>query len=389
MPANLDLFCSMKILLIDQFGEMGGAQRCLVEAAMGFAERGWVVHALAPSGPIHQALTPYCAEVRVLTCGPFASAAKTVSDAMRFARQLPRQALEIARTVARNRIEVVYVNGPRVLPGAALGHAGRPLVYHAHWMVPQHSAATLARVALRKSGASVIATSRFAAEWLQDSVESALISTIYNGVSGFGGSPRRRDAIRHIAILGRISPEKGQLQFVRAARIAVSRNPALRFTVGGAPMFTASPYFEQVRAEAAGMPVEFAGWTENVGGFLAGVDLLLVPSQPIDNIPRVILEAFAAAVPVLAFASGAIPELIQHGETGLLLNQQTPEALAAAILHAADNCDLLNQIAARSHQRWQERYTLPRFQSEISAAVEAAWRRQRKPLASVGARAKA
>jgi glycosyltransferase involved in cell wall biosynthesis len=413
----------LKILLIDQFGEMGGAQRCLLEAAMGFAERGWEVHALAPGAPIvnvrkwqvgdlphhcpvgqvcdlpsslAKALAPYCAEVRELPCGPFASAAKTVSDAVRFAWQLPRQAAKIARTVARRRIDVVYVNGPRVLPAAALGcsalgRAGRPLIYHSHWMVPQRSAASMARAALRRSGASAIATSRLAAEWLQDSIKPGLITTVYNGVAGFGISPRPRDAVRHVAILGRVSPEKGQLEFVRAARICAQRDPGLRFTVCGAPMFAESRHFEQVRAEAAGIPVDLAGWTEDVGAFLAGVDLLVVPSKPIDNIPRVILEAFAAGVPVLAFASGAIPELIQHGETGLLVHRQTPDALAESVLSAARNCDLLNQIAARAYRRWQERYTLRRFQSEISEAVEAAARRhpQRTPLASAGASAPA
>lgn len=358
---------------------------------MGFAARGWEVHALVPDGPIHQALTPFCAVVRALPCGPFASAAKTVSDAVRFASQLPMQALEIGLTAARNCIDVIYVNGPRVLPAAALGCAGRPLVYHVHWMVPQRSAASLARAALRRSGASAIAPSRLAAEWLQGCVEPGLISTIYNGVGGFGGLPRSRNAIRRIAILGRISPEKGQLEFARAARIAASRSNGLRFTVCGAPMFTEDRYFEKVRAEASGLPIEFSGWTEDVGAFLSSVDLLVVPSKPIDNIPRVILEAFAAGTPVLAFASGAIPELIEHGETGLLVREQTPEALAAAILSAAGSCDLLNQIAARAYRRWRERYTLRRFQSEISEAVEAASRRhhQRTPLTSAGASASA
>jgi glycosyltransferase involved in cell wall biosynthesis len=367
----------VKILLVDQFGEMGGAQRCLLDAAMGFAARGWAVHGLAPEGPIHRALTPYCAEVRALPCGPFVSGSKTWSDAARFAWQLPRQAALIARTAARNTIDLIYVNGPRVLPAAALGRAGRPLIYHAHWMVPQRSAASLARAALRRSGAAAIATSRFAAEWMKDSVPPGLISTIYTGVAGFGVSPCPRDSVRRIAILGRVSPEKGQLEFVRAARIAAQANPGLRFTVCGSPMFAEDSYCKQVRAEAAGAPVEFSGWTENVGAFLAGVDLLVVPSQPIDNIPRVILEAFASGVPVLAFASGAIPELIQHGETGLLLHDQTPKALAEALLSAAGNGAVLNQIAARSYQRWQERYTLRRFQSEISDAVEAAVRLSR------------
>ena len=381
----------MNVLLIDQFGEMGGAQRCLVEAAMGFAERGWKVHALVPEGPIHQALTSMLAESARSLAARSPRRRRPLSDAARFAWQLPRQALEIGRTATRDRIDVIYVNGPRVLPAAALGRNGRPLVYHAHWMVPQRSAALLTRAALSRSGASAIAPSRLAAEWLRGSVEPDRISTVYNGVAGFGGLPRSRDTIRHIAILGRISQEKGQLEFVRAARIAASRNKGLRFTVCGAPMFTEDRYFESVRAEASGLPIEFSGWTDNVGAFLAGVDLLVVPSKPIDNIPRVILEAFAAGVPVLAFASGAIPELIEHAETGLLVREQTPEALAAAILSAAGSCDLLNQIAARAYRRWRERYTLRRFQFEISEAVEAASRRrhQRTPLTSAGASASA
>jgi glycosyltransferase involved in cell wall biosynthesis len=370
---------------------MGGGQRCLVEAAMGFAARGWEVRALIPRGPLKEALWPYCARIRELPCGPFHSSEKSVSDAVRFAWQLPRQAAEIARTAARDQIDVIYVNGPRVLPAAALGRAGRPLVYHAHWMVPQRSAARLARAALRKSGASAIATSRLTAEWLKGSVMPSNISTIYNGVAGFGVSPRARETIRHIAILGRVSPEKGQLEFVRAARIVNEHVRGVRFTVCGAPLFAEDRYFDQVRSAAAGLPVEFDGWTEDTGSFLASVDLLLVPSGRIDNIPRVILEAFAAGVPVLAFASGAIPELIEHGETGLLTSEPTAEALAAAILSAVGTPDRLNQIAARGYRRWAERYTLRRFQSEISDAVEAVSRRhhQRNPLASAGASAPA
>jgi glycosyltransferase involved in cell wall biosynthesis len=379
----------LKVLLIDQFGEMGGAQRCLLEAAMGFADRGWEAFALTPGGPIHQALRPYCREVREFPCGPFASAEKTLRDAVRFTWQIPLQASAIAREVSRRAIDVIYVNGPRVLPAAALGHAGRPVVYHSHWMVPQRSAASLARTALRWSGASAIATSRLAADWLHGSVTAGRLSTVYNGAAGFGISPRARDSVRHVAILGRVSAEKGQLEFVRAARIAAARKPGLRFTVCGASLFAEDRYFDQVRAEATGAPVEFFGWTENIGAFFASVDLLVVPSKPIDNIPRVILEAFAAGVPVLAFASGAIPELIQDGETGILLHDQTSEALAEGILAAAGQCDFLNQIAARAYTRWQERYTLRRFQSEISDAVEAACRRhhQRAPLASAGATA--
>ena len=152
-----------RILLIDQFGETGGAQRCLLEAAMGFRDRGWDVSALVPSsaqdaarcargkatGQLAGALADCSVQVEPIPCGPFHSGEKSVADALRFARQLPLQAAAIARAVRRNRAGVLYVNGPRMLAAAALARMGRPLIYHAHWMPPQESASSLARRVLR------------------------------------------------------------------------------------------------------------------------------------------------------------------------------------------------------------------------------------------------
>jgi glycosyltransferase involved in cell wall biosynthesis len=329
-----------------------------------------------------------------LPCGPFTSGDKSAGDALRFAWQLPRQAARIA-SMAR-KCDLVYVNGPRVLPGAALGRAGRPLIHHVHWMVPQRQAAALARGALRRSKAWAIVASHLAARWLEGAVEPSRITTVYNGVAGFGIAPRQREEVRRIAMLGRLSPEKGPLEFVRAAKLAAQRIGGLRFTVCGGQVFSkesraGESYVAMLRSEAAGAPVDFPGWTEDVGGFLARTDLLVVPSDATDHAPRVILEAFAAGVPVLATVVGAIPELIEHGQNGLLVRERTPEALAQAMVYAASRPDLLNALAARAYERWRERYTLRRFQSEVCEAVEAASRRhhQRSPLPSAGANAAA
>jgi glycosyltransferase involved in cell wall biosynthesis len=158
--------------------------------------------------------------------------------------------------------------------------------------------------------------------------------------------------------------------------------------VCGAPLFSERRYFDDVRAEANG-PVQFESWTEDVPGFLAGIDLLVVPSLN-DNLPRVILEAFAAGVAVLAFDAGAIPELVEHGQTGLLVRERTAEALAQAILAATAKPDTLNDLAARARLRLRERYTLARFQSEICAAVESVLRRHhQRSLRNAGASAAA
>jgi glycosyltransferase involved in cell wall biosynthesis len=153
-------------------------------------------------------------------------------------------------------------------------------------------------------------------------------------------------------------------------------------------MFTGNEYVETVRA-AAENAVTFTGWTDDVCEFLKRVDLLVVPSESVDTNPRVILEAYAAGVPVLAFDGGGIPELVEHGVTGLLVHPHTPEALAEAILDAVADPERLNEIAGRGYERWQRCYTLARFQSEVCDAVEGAAGRRRELVTKARASATA
>jgi glycosyltransferase involved in cell wall biosynthesis len=369
----------MRVLLVDQFAELGGAQRGLLEAAEGFAERGWDVVAALPEGPLVDHLRPFCADIAVIPCGPFESVSKGVSDVGRFAAQFRRQ----ARVIARMTSDVVYVNGPRVLAGAAWGRGTRPIVFHSHSVVTQRSAARFAGRILRWSDAQIIVSSKFVAGWLAPLVPPDRPVVIYNGIRDLNRVPRPRSQFTRIGVLGRIAPEKGQLAFVRAARITAEADPNLMFQVTGAPLFGSQSYVEQVHREA-GPRVHFTEWTEDIGSFFDQIDVLVVPSESVDANPRVIPEAYAAGIPVIAFDSGGIAELLVHQETGILVREHSPEALAAAILQAVRDPAALNRYALNAHQRWHDHYTLARFQSEVCGVLERAVARHRAP-ASVSA----
>ena len=85
---------------------------------------------------------------------------------------------------------------------------------------------------------------------------------------------------------------------------------------------------------AAEAHVAIEPWVDDQSALFAGIDLLVVPSEPVENTPRVILEAYSAGVPVLAYYAGGIPELVDDGRTGILVRPQTPEALAQSIREA-------------------------------------------------------
>jgi glycosyltransferase involved in cell wall biosynthesis len=350
----------MRILLIDQYGEIGGAQRGLLEAAAGFAARGWQLDAAAPDGPLLEKLRPLALSVTPLPCGPFRAGKKTAIDALRFGAQFAPQAACIGRLAQG--ADVLYVNGPRVLPAAAWARGSRHIVFHAHSVVTQKSARAVLGRALQSSGARVLASSHFVARWLRPYAPDTRV--IYNGIAAVAERFEPRTRFRRIGLLGRIAPEKGQLTFVRAA----ARCPELEFAIAGAPVIARRDYFEQVRAEAAGR-VRFLDWMDDVSGFFREIDLLVVPSDQHDANPRVIPEAFSAGVPVLAFDSGGIPELIEHRITGWLTSSRDPESLAEAIQDALRAPELLNAMAVRAHARWRERYTLERFQSEVCEAI--------------------
>lgn len=382
----------MRLLIVDQYGQIGGGQRCFLEAAEGFRARDWELYAAVPSdGPLTRELERYCARVYPLPCGPFTATQKSFLDALRLTTQLPRQVAMLRKLARRHQIDAIYVNGSQVLPAVALAHGETPVLFHVHWVVTQPFAVNIAHWAVRRSGAFVIATSEFVARSARQVVPADRIRVVYNGVTAGDGAPRGMGLPRHIAMVGRVAPEKGQLEFVRAARLALRDAPWLRFTVCGAPMFSGLKYMEQVQREADGLPIEFPGWIDDIPAWLSQVDLLVVPSQESDNIPRVILEAFAAQVPVIAYPSGGIPELIENRVTGLLVCERTPQALARGICGAIETPELLTSLATEARRRWERHYALERFQSEVCEIVEEVVRlhHQRTPSLSAGNKAEA
>jgi glycosyltransferase involved in cell wall biosynthesis len=79
----------------------------------------------------------------------------------------------------------------------------------------------------------------------------------------------------------------------------------------------------------------------------------------------VVIEAFAARVPVVAFVSGGIPEIVINNETGFLIEPPTSDALAAKLAALLDDPDALQAAADRAREAWKEKFTLERYQREV------------------------
>lgn len=362
----------MRLLILDQFSDPGGAQQCLLEFLPEVRERGG--HALVGlpgEGAVIERVRQLGFETARIACGPYRSGRKSLSDVARFLWQRPRLAAQIRRMAGRMSPTLIYINGPRIVPAAP---SGWPVVFHAHSYIAPGRVRNLIGSALRRTAARVIANCEFVADVWRPYVPVERIAVVYNGVPAFEGAPAvpggpgRRGPT--VACIGRIAPEKGQLEFVAAASEIHRALPNTRFEIVGAPLFSDPQYDRAVRSAAAGLPVDFRGWVPEVNRALAGIDLLLVPSAAHEATTRVILEAYAAGVPVIAFRSGGIPEVVEEAVTGYLA------ATAAEMASLA--IDLLRSPARRAEMSdaarecWRRRFTLQRYRRELWCALEAA-----------------
>jgi glycosyltransferase involved in cell wall biosynthesis len=103
--------------------------------------------------------------------------------------------------------------------------------------------------------------------------------------------------------------------------------------------------------------VHFLGYQANLEPLYDNIDALVVPSLN-EPFGRVIIEAAQAGVPTIAADSGGIPEIVDHGVTGILFPPENPEALADCLLETLENPDVLNTIARNAKEMISERFSI-------------------------------
>src|SRR5262249_37469761 len=180
---------------------------------------------------------------------------KPVVDIARFILDTPRVACQIRALAQRSHADLIYVNGPRLLPAVAWARQGLPVVFHSHSYLPPGLMREIAGLSLGRLDVHVIAQCEFVAALWQAFVPSGRINVIFNGVAGPPGMPLRRlGGPPKIGCVGRIAPEKGQREFVAAAARIYEALPECRFVVYGSALFGhpgSAHYSRQGRARRA------------------------------------------------------------------------------------------------------------------------------------------
>lgn len=172
---------------------------------------------------------------------------------------------------------------------------------------------------------------------------------------------------RMVAI-GRLSEQKGQMLLIEALALAVKQAPALHLTLVGDGELRA-PIEAAIAANGLGKHVRLTGWLDEAGvrAELAAAHALVLPSFA-EGLPMVVMEAMAAARPVLATAIAGVPELALPGETGWLVPAGDVDGLAAAMVALEDTPpERLAAMGAAGRARVLERHDVAREACKLAA----------------------
>ena len=357
----------MRILQICSAREIGGGERHLADLANNLGNRGFEIFAaIAPGSPLRSELSSLASE-------------NIIELPMRNALSV-RSGLRLARLVRERRIEIVHAHVARDYPLAALaaGRSGARLVLTRHVLFPLSK---IHRLTLRRTS-RVIAVSEAVADGLrqQKLFPADKIVTIHNGIdvkrfeqgsSGTGVPPvshhgQDAHATRRqlVGMIGHLAPIKGQEEFIRAAAIVCGTRNDVDFIIAGEDKSRDGQNRANIEKLIIDLDlkqrVQLTGWTDEVAGLLATLDLFVSPARS-EPFGLSIVEAMAAGVPVIATASEGACEIIDTDESGRLVPIGDVEALAKAIADLLGDAPARERLARNARAVVNSKFTMERM----------------------------
>jgi glycosyltransferase involved in cell wall biosynthesis len=171
-----------------------------------------------------------------------------------------------------------------------------------------------------------------------------------------------------VGYVGRLSVEKGLTHLLTAcAQLLRDGMPLRVLIVGDGPQ---RAELEQLSlALGLGDRVVFAGFQEDIAEWIPCMDVFVLPSLT-EGTPISLLEAMAYGVPVIASAVGGVPQVIQHGETGILVSPGRPEEIGNGILAMFRDPETRHKLAQNAGVLVRTRYSVEQWIGRMEMEYE-------------------
>ena len=287
----------------------------------------------------------------------------------------------LVREVRRSKIDVVHTHLTR---SAYIGHAlglltNVPIVTSVHIA---NNDQIYRRLARRRN--KLIAVSNFVRGMLHGrGIPERYIETVYNGTDFVDfeatrpesvmdelGIPRQR---RLVGLVGKVCRDKGQLELITAMRSVHMEHPEAHLVFVGKVEETFRPEIDQAILES-GLEdrITMTGVRHDIPRMLDAFTLSTLPSR-METFGVAAIEAMARGKAVVATRVGALPEVVRHKQTGLLVDLR-PDEIAEAVSYLLSNNDEREQMGRMGRHIVEQKFTLQEMSARFERVYEKAAR---------------
>lgn len=206
------------------------------------------------------------------------------------------------------------------------------------------------------------------------------ITTVYNGADGNKFNIEESYTIRHnrqnILFIGRLIPEKGVLELIKAFLILIKggNKKAILTIVGSGSLKKnqSSEYTKILKEEIKGYEnrIIFTGLVENnrLPEYMKNASIFVCPSIWNEPFGMVITEAMASKLPVIASNKGGIPEIIK--DSGILIDPANIEQMAKNIQLLLENREKSEKLSINSYLKYNEKFTWEKISAEFKQILK-------------------
>jgi len=366
-----------RILYVHHTSQVSGAENSLLELVGALREGFSAFVACPPGGPLCERLESLGVPVMPV---PIVRLKRTASPIRlaRYFRAWRRGVRELRRVIKDAEIDLVHSNSTtaHLYASAAARRRGVPSVWH----VRDASIPGIASLALRGFArpSACVAVSRFIAGRVK-AVVGIEAEVIYNGVDLERFHPPSRQPNSAVVVMvGQLVPWKGQRDFLQAASVVHETLPSIKFQIVGNDLFNDHPDYRSFLGTLASKlgvngALRFTGYQDDVPELLRSASLLVLPSRR-EPFGRVLVEAMASGLPVVAYNEAGPAEIVVDGETGLLVPPGDVPQLAAAISRIVSSPEEARRLGEAGRKRaaamFDARETARRMMSVYSRLLE-------------------
>jgi glycosyltransferase involved in cell wall biosynthesis len=250
---------------------------------------------------------------------------------------------------------------------------------------PMHAHVHDHELALSYESWRVIVCTNYMRQELQTTLATPVdkINVIYNGIRAdkkpqvAPGADRATFRQRFAAVdeqivyyVGRMTPEKGIARLVDAApQVLAQQAGKVKFVIIGGG--NTVPYQRQVQQMGLGPHFLFTGFLVDaeLDIFQTIADCAVFPSL-YEPFGIVALESFAARVPVVVSDAGGLPEVVRHGETGIVTRRDDPASIADGILQVLNHPQFSAQLVEKAYQDLEQRFRWDQIAVQTEAVYD-------------------